>query len=102
MVGVENFLKVALHNATLGAQVLNHSLASINQNCLPGLEATGAVRETYVRVTCEIRSALCNLLCDVVAWVGNGGFREEERHREGDKRRRKIDHSVGFLENSTR
>lgn len=91
VVGVQNILKIALGNATLGAKVLNHGLAAADQSCLTGFESFSAVSETSVRVAGEVRSALSDLLSDVMARMSSS-WSKESRCRKGDERKREVDH----------
>lgn len=98
MISVQNFGEIPLDNATLSAQVLNHFLTAVDQISLTGLERLSAVIETDVRVTGEVRSALSDLLGNVMAWVSHRRRRKEERSRKGDDRRWEVDHLDKDLE----
>jgi len=85
MVSVQDILEVALDDTTLSAQVLDHSLTAADKSSLTRLERLSAVREAGVGVTGEIRSALSDLLSDVMPWVSDRRRGEEERCRKSDE-----------------
>lgn len=100
VISVQDFLEVALNNATLGAQLLNHRLTAADQTSLTRLQRLSAVSETSVRVTGEVCSTLSDLLSDVMAWMSNRRRREEERRCESDEGGWKVDHLGEYLEAS--
>jgi hypothetical protein len=85
VISVQDFLEVALGNATLGAQVLNHGLTAADQSSLARLQCLSAVSQASVRVTGEVRCALSNLFRDIMAWMSDRRSGEEKRCREYDE-----------------
>jgi hypothetical protein len=100
MIGVQDVLEVALDDTTLSTQVLDDRFTTADQSILTGLECLRAVRKAGIRVTGEVRSALSDLLSDVMAWVSDRRRGEEKRCRKSDEERREIHHLDGYLEAS--